>query len=190
MARSNADFNKWLVAQIKSECDGEVGRIVELGSGPGVGLQETLEAFPSARVWGVDPSPEMLAQSRRRNIDHVRSGRLTLISGGPESLEALAPIDLVLASHVLYFWHQPALELTRIRDALRPGGWLALGYQLRPNMPPVSQKNFPREGHVLYESDDDLSVLLSAAGFKNLKLAVKGPSNAPEGRLAIGRRGE
>jgi SAM-dependent methyltransferase len=101
-----------------------------------------------------------------------------------KSLE-LAPIDLVLAVHVLYFWHQPATELAQLHRVLRPGGLLALGYQLKQNMPPMSQRNFPKEGHLLYESDDQLSVLLDAAGFTNVRFVVKGGSEAPAGRLAL-----
>jgi len=54
-----------------------------------------------------------------------------------------------------------------------------------PNMPAMARKNFPKEGHVLYESDDDLSVLLDGAGFKSVRFIIKGRSEAPEGRLAL-----
>jgi len=52
-------------------------------------------------------------------------------------------------------------------------------------MPAMARKNFPKEGHVLYESDDDLSVLLDGAGFKSVRFIIKGRSEAPEGRLAL-----
>lgn len=185
MARGNADFNRWLVHQVSGLGLGDIGRIVELGPGPGVGLQEVLRAFPDARIWGVDHSPVMLSQSRKRNLAEISSGRLVVIEGDAASLQELAPLDLVLASHVLYFWHRPAAELARIHGALRPAGWLALGYQLGPNMPASAQRNFPKEGHLLYESDDEITALLEGAGFRNVRFAVKGPSEAPEGRLAV-----
>lgn len=185
MARSNADFNKWFVHEISGLGMNDVRRIVELGPGPGIGLQETLRAFPEARVWGVDLSREMLSQCRKRNLDQISSGRLVLLEDDAASLQELAPIDLVLAVHVLYFWHQPATELAQLYRVLRPGGLLALGYQLKQNMPPMSQRNFPKEGHLLYESDDQLSVLLDAAGFTNVRFVIKGGSEAPEGRLAL-----
>ncbi len=188
MARDNAAFNRWLVHEVGGVGLHDMGRIVELGPGPGVGLQETLRAFPDARIWGVDLSPQMLSQSRRRNLAEISSGRLVLVEGDVASLQELAPVDLVLASHVLYFWHRPASELLRIHGALRPGGWLALGYQLRPNMPSMAQRNFPKEGHLLYESDDQVSALLEGACFKNVRFAVKGPSEAPEGRLALAEK--
>jgi len=187
MAQGNADFNRWLVREIRGLGPHDVERIVELGPGPGVGLEETLRTFPEARVWGVDLSPVMLSQSRKRNRAEIDSGRLVMVQGDAGSLDVLAPVDLVLAAHVLYFWHQPGVEMSSIHGALRSGGWFALGYQLRPNMPPMAQRNFPKEGHLLYESDDHVAALMEGAGFKDVKFAVKGPSGAPEGRLALAR---
>lgn len=185
MAHGNAGINRWLVDEIGRLGVADVNRIVELGPGPGIGLQEVLRVFPDAHVWGVDLSPEMLSQSRKRNSADIHSGRLVLLQGDVASLRELAPVDLVLATHVLYFWHRPATELAGVHSALRPGGWLGLGYQLRANMPAISQKNFPKDGHLLYDSDDELATLLQEAGFKHVKFVVKGPTAAPEGRLAF-----
>jgi SAM-dependent methyltransferase len=184
MARGNGSFNRWFVQEVK-ELSGDARRIVELGPGPGVGLQEVLRTFPEARVWGVDLSPEMLSQSLKRNRDMVTSGRLVLLQGDVASLEELAPVDLVLAAHVLYFWHEPAAQLSQLRRTLSSGGHIALGYQVRANMPKISQKNFPKEGHLLYDTDDELARLLESAGFKSPTFVVKGPKDAPEGRLAL-----
>jgi len=104
----------------------------------------------------------MLEQSRRRNRESVATGRLILLRGDTTSLADLAPLDLVFAVHVLYFWHHPDVELARIRHALQPEGTLALGYRLREHMPRVSQATFPNQGHRLYDSDQDVSSLLSA----------------------------
>ena len=185
LASGNAPFNMWLVQEIAELRSPDVRRIVEIGPGPGIAIQELLRTFAEAQIWGVDLSPEMLAQSRKRNLEHINSGRLILIEGDPSSLSRLAPLDLVLAAHVLYFWQRPAAELAQIRGALRPGGCLALGYQLRQNMPPGSQRNFLKEGFRLYESDDDVATLLREADFKNVSFVIKGPSEAPEGRLAL-----
>jgi SAM-dependent methyltransferase len=184
MARRNAGFNRWCVHEISS-MNKNVRRVVELGPGPGIGLQETLRAFPVASVWGVDLSPEMLAQSRKRNLEQIQSGRLTLLEGDVASLEKLAPADIILAVQVLYYLHQPDAELAQLRRALRPGGMLALGYQLRQSILPMAQRSFPKAGHLLYDSDDELSKLLDGAGFKEVRFLLRGPSEAPYGRLAL-----
>jgi trans-aconitate methyltransferase len=185
MARRNADFSNWVVREIRKECRGEEIRIVELGPGPGIGLQETLKLFPQAQVWGIDLSPEMLSQSRKRNLAAVRAKRLSLIEGNITSLTQVSPVDIIFAKHVLYFWHEPAAEVAQLHALLRSGGLLALGYQLKQNMPPMAQTHFPRLGHVLYESDTDVEVLLGNSGFQSVTHRVKGPPETPHGRLAL-----
>jgi SAM-dependent methyltransferase len=115
MARANAGFSRWVIQQIAGHYRGSTGRIAELGPGPGIGLETVLRQYPQARVWGIDLSPEMLSQSRKRNLAELRAGRLTLTEGSAASLAAIAPVDVVVANHVLYFWHQSADELARIR---------------------------------------------------------------------------
>jgi len=181
MARRNAEFSRWVIQQAGEHGHDGLARIAELGPGPGIGLQEALRRFPGARVWGIDPSPEMLAQSRKRNLAEVAAGRLALIHGNVACLTEIAPVDAVIATHVLYFWRQPAEELTAVRGCLRPGGLLALGYQLRQDMPPMAQKHFPRQGDLLYESDDQVARLLRSAGFPGHQPSDKGPARSPPG---------
>ena len=185
MARGNAELSRWVVQQAAARLNGAVNRVAELGPGPGVGLEALLAQFPDAQVWGVDLSPLMLSQAEKRNRSAVTAGRLTLLEGGVPALSASAPADLVMANHVLYFWQDPAAELTQIRGCLRAGGLLALGYQLRRNMPAMAQKRFPPAGHRLYEADAEVTELSIAAGFSSVTHIVKGTAEAPEGRVML-----
>ena len=74
MARSNGELSRWVVQELSHQQLDAGGRIVEIGPGPGVGLEEALQRFPQARVWGVDISPEMISQSRNRNQALIDSG--------------------------------------------------------------------------------------------------------------------
>ena len=185
MAKSNATFSVWVVGEIRKAHPTEATRIVELGSGPGVGLQETLRLFPDARVWGVDPSLEMLSQARKRNSSAFGEGRLSLVHGDSGSVESLKPVDIAFANHVLYFWHEPVKELQRVKQAMGPGGLVALGYQLKGNMPSMPQTQFPRLGHILYETEGDVEALFREAGFGSITHRVKGSAARPEGRVTL-----
>lgn len=185
MAKGNADLSRWVVQQASAHHVGEVSRIAELGPGPGVGLEALLAQFAGAQVWGVDLSSVMLSQSRKRNRAAVAAGRLTLLEGGVSALSASAPADLVMANHVLYFWQDPVAEMAQIRGFLRPGGVLALGYQLRQNMPAMAQRRFPPAGHRLYEAEEDVTDLAIAAGFGAVTQVVKGSAEAAEGRVLL-----
>jgi trans-aconitate methyltransferase len=185
MARGNAELSRWVVHQAAAHRGDTVRRAAELGPGPGVGLEALLARFADAQVWGIDLSSVMLSQAGKRNRSAVASGRLTLIEGGVPALSASEPADIVMANHVLYFWQEPAVEMAQIRRFLRPGGLLALGYQLRANMPVMAQRRFPRAGHRLYESDDEVTRLAVAAGFASVTHIVKGLAEAPEGRVML-----
>jgi trans-aconitate methyltransferase len=185
MAKGNAGLSRWVVQEAAAHHRDAVSRVAELGPGPGVGLEALLAQFAEAQVWGVDVSSVMLSQSRKRNRSEVTAGRLTLLEGGVSALSASAPADLVMAIHVLYFWQDPAAEMAQIRGFLRPDGVLAVGYQLRQNMPAMAQRRFPAAGHQLYETVDDVGRLATAAGFGSVTHIVKGPAEAPNGRVML-----
>lgn len=115
----------------------------------------------------------------------MASGRLTLVNGDVSDARDLAPLDRVAANHVLYFWRDPEQALSTIRECIGPTGWIALGYQLRQNMPGMAQKQFPREGFRLYDSEREVEALLEAAGFVQISHSVKGSADHVEGRLSL-----
>ena len=184
LARGNAGFNCWLVSELGTVLS-PPATVIELGCGPGVAIRELLAAYPAASIVGIDRSPVVLKTARRRNTPAPASGRLTLVAGDIGKAAAHAPADLVLACHVLYFWADPVNELRRVREILAPGGNIALGYQLRQHMPPIAQRSFPREGFILYESDDLVATLLQQAGFTLPEIRIFGDPSHPGGRIAL-----
>ena len=104
------------------------GRTLELGIGTGASL-----AFypPDRRVYGVDPSPEML----RRAIGRARSlhrplGTAVMVA---EALGyADATFDTVVATLVFCSVEDPMGALAEARRVLRPGGTLLLLEHVRP----------------------------------------------------------
>jgi SAM-dependent methyltransferase len=185
MARNNADFNR-AVIQHAAACTGSDASVVaELGFGPGVGLSALLDTFPDARVIGADPSRVAVSHATRRNRSAVRSGRLQLVQGDAAALHRFPPVDLVVAVHVLYFWHDPQAAIRQVKDLLRPGGQLTVGYQLKTHMPPAAQRDFPAEGHVLYASDSELQQAVAAAGLAPGDPVIFGPPEQPVGRVLV-----
>lgn len=184
LARGNASFNRWLVREVAAAVPAPA-TVIELGCGPGIALAELLRAYPAARIIGADPSPVALASARRRNARALAQGHLTLVTGNTGTAGGYAPASLIVACHVLYFWPDPVAELQRIRQILAPPGRIALGYQLRQNMPPVTQRTFPRQGFTLYDRDDQVAAVLEQAGFTRPEIRIFGPPDHPMGRLAL-----
>ncbi|HET7723083.1 MAG TPA: class I SAM-dependent methyltransferase [Propionibacteriaceae bacterium] len=185
LARGNGDLNRWAVATLAASGPAPAVAI-EVGSGPGIALAELARLFPAAHVIGVDPSGVVNRAARRRNAAAIAEGRVSLVRGDVSALRAYGPADLVLAVHVIYFWEDPVRELRRIHEVLTPGGRVALGYQLRRDMPQSAQREFPKAGYTLYDSDEAVTSLLVSAGFASPEVRVLGTPERPGGRLAIG----
>ena len=184
LARGNGAFNRWIVHELAAEMPA-LATIIEVGSGPGIALHEFARVYPTARIVGVDPSDVVRRNAFRRNAAAIRDGRVTLIGGDVTAVTAYQPADLVLAVHVIYFWSDPIKELRSIHDALAPGGRVALGYQLRAHMPRPAQRNFPKAGFTLYDSDDQVAAHLHDAGFGRPHVKLFGNPEAPHGRLIV-----
>jgi SAM-dependent methyltransferase len=126
---SNRERNIWAVGLLDVQPH---DRVLEIGFGPGIAIQEFARRATSGLVVGVDHSEVMVQQARKRNAAAVSAGRVDLRLGSAESLPAFdAPFDKILAVNSLMFWDDPVARLKELRDLLRSGGQIAIVYQPR-----------------------------------------------------------
>jgi ubiquinone/menaquinone biosynthesis C-methylase UbiE len=183
-ARGNAAFNRWVTQQLDVQPD---SHILEVGSGPGLTLRALAVKAPAGRVVGVDRSPVMVEQARRRNLAAVRAGRLTVFQGSSDALPFDdASFDLVVAIHVLYFWPDASATLQELRRVLRNGGEVAIGFVLRDHAPKLTQDAFALTGARLAASAEAVEALLRSAGYADIHILANGHG----GYCAVGRKGE
>jgi cyclopropane fatty-acyl-phospholipid synthase-like methyltransferase len=106
-------------------------RVLEIGGGPGVAASIICEHLDSGHMHLIDRSASAVDRARRRNAEHVASGRLTLETVELRDFEPRGRrFDKVFAVNVNIFWTTPATdELARVREALAPGGTLYLIYE-------------------------------------------------------------
>ena len=95
-------------------------RIVDLGCGTGMWSADLAERFDAASVLGVDLSESMLEQSKPYESDRVRFERADLHDWRGENY------DLVLSNAALHWIAEHEALFERLRDALVPGGQLAV----------------------------------------------------------------
>jgi SAM-dependent methyltransferase len=126
---SNRRRNLWVVSLLDVQ---PADRVLEVGFGPGVAVQELSKLVTQGHVLGVDRSEVMVRHARRRNSAAVRAGRVDLRLGSVESLPDFGgPLDKILAVNSMGFWRDPVARLMELRRMLRPGGTLAIASQPR-----------------------------------------------------------
>ncbi len=103
--------------------------VLEVGFGPGVGIQLLTEKAPSGRVVGVDPSIEMVAQATARNAAAIKAGRVDLREGSVERLPFEDEIfDCALAVNSMQVWPDSPAGLREIRRVMKTNGRIALAF--------------------------------------------------------------
>jgi ubiquinone/menaquinone biosynthesis C-methylase UbiE len=104
-------------------------RTCEIGFGPGQLLELLVARDPAARVCGVDPSPLMLEQARRRLIKVGGADRADLRLGVAGALPFPDQhADHVVAVNTAAIWPDLEAALVDARRVLRPGGSLLIAW--------------------------------------------------------------
>jgi ubiquinone/menaquinone biosynthesis C-methylase UbiE len=151
LARFNRAFAEEIVALLDVRA---AERVLEVGFGPGVGIELLASAASGGKVAGIDPSTEMVEQASARNAAAIGTGAVDLRQGSVESMPFEDDsFDTALAINSMQVWPDKPAGLREIRRVLTGGGRLALGFT------PNSRQ--PRSG---------VTELLSAAGFEAARL--------------------
>ncbi|EYR83786.1 class I SAM-dependent methyltransferase [Shinella sp. DD12] len=97
-------------------------RVLEIGFGPGVGLELISALVREGQVSGVDPSATMQRQAADRNAEAIREGRVKLFEGTVDALPFdNDTFDAGLAIDNMHFWQDRLGGLVELRRVLRAG---------------------------------------------------------------------
>jgi SAM-dependent methyltransferase len=156
---SNRTRNKWAAGLLDVQPE---DRVLEIGFGPGIAIEEMARRATRGLVVGLDHSDVMVRQATRRNAAAVRAGRVELRLGSAEDVSAFdEPFDRILAVNSLMFWDDPVARLKELRSLLRPGGRIAIAFQ--PRGPGSTDETAARAGQ-------DIAAHFATAGFTDVRV--------------------
>ncbi|KOP28370.1 methyltransferase type 11 [Hapalosiphon sp. MRB220] len=151
LARTKHDFTQWVIDLLEIQPD---EKVLEVGFGPGVGIEILATAVSTGYVAGVDYSQEMVKQARVRNEKAIETGLVQLQYGSVEKLPfANDTFDKALAINSMQVWSDAMVGLRSIWRVMKVGGKIALGFT-------------PHSG----QSSTGLSEMLTTAGFTEAHL--------------------
>ena len=110
-----------------------VRRVLDVGSGPGVGTCELARLFPEAHVIALDGSPATLARVKERAAELGLGERISTHHAElPGGLDGLEPVDVIWASMALHHVGDEVGLLRALHDKLEPDGMIAIAEMGEP----------------------------------------------------------
>jgi SAM-dependent methyltransferase len=146
-------------------------RVLEIGFGPGIAIQQASRIASKGFVAGVDHSPVMVRQAAKRNARAIGEGRVALRLGSASDVGPFEePFDKIFTINSFHFWSNPVQCLEGLRDRLRPGGLIAVAVQ------PRSRGATDATAGLIGE---ELVANLARAGFSNCRLELMKTTGVP-----------
>lgn len=140
--------------------------VLEVGSGPGVGLELAATRAHKGRIVGVDPSETMLEMAHRRNRTQIEAGRIELHRGFVDRLPFEDDtFDKAMTMNSLHLWPNPVAGLREVRRVLQKSGRIAVAFT-----------------RFSYTSADKFESQLIDAGFRDVSLHIGEPGTCALGR--------
>ena len=162
LAWKNRERSRWVLSLLDIQPD---SRVLEIGFGPGVDIQQVSQMAPQGFVAGIDHSDTMVQQACKRNAKAIQAGRVELQPGVAAKIPYPdATFDLIFSINVAQFWENPQDDLAELRRVLKPQGQIAIAIQ--PRGPAVTEDSAKETGRLLVSQ-------FEAAGFQQNELQFK-----------------
>jgi SAM-dependent methyltransferase len=129
MGRLGVELNTWAVHHLDVQ---PTDHVLEIGFGPGRGIQLIADRAIRGITVGIDPSPVMMRQATKRNASSIAAGRVELREGAMPNLPFRdESFDKVLSVNNVMLWPNPESSLAEIRRVMKLNGRLVIALNPR-----------------------------------------------------------
>lgn len=127
LADENYEINLWSTAMLNIQPN---DRILEIGFGPGLAVQDMVRRATQGFIAGIDYSGLMVASAKLKNLRAVTRGQVDLRHASVCKIPDFGTyFDKVVAINNAMYWPHPVQELKNLRNLLMPGGTISLVIQ-------------------------------------------------------------
>lgn len=162
MAFTTRSRNQWTLSFLEIQ---ENDRVLEIGYGPGVGIELCSHQVQQGQIVGIDISDAMYQQAWRRNRKAIETGKVELRIASIEDLPlSEEPFDKIYTVNSVMFWPDQQAAFQKLYALLTPEGTLAITYQ-------PMHKGATKEDAIHYA--ERLKMNLEQVGFTDVAIATK-----------------
>ena len=168
MNRHHAKLTLWGLTKVAI---GEDYVVLDVGCGGGKTLCRLAQIVPQGKVFGIDPSADMVKFSEEINKKLIAQKRVEIIEEAVEKMGFKDDVfDLVTAFETYYFWNQLSDALREIRRVVKPGGKLLLVNELMHGVTPAK---IVEETHVKLFPLKEIQNVARSVGFVDVQVFTK-----------------
>jgi cyclopropane fatty-acyl-phospholipid synthase-like methyltransferase len=127
---SNQQRSAWTVELLNLHLG---DRVLELGYGPGLGIEAALALLPAGTLVGLDHSDTMRKMATKRIRAAHPEAHPDLRIGDAQALpDDIGVFDKIFSCNVWLFWEDPVAVFENLREHLAQGGTIAVTHLPRP----------------------------------------------------------
>lgn len=146
-------------------------KILEIGYGPGIGINLISRRFETCEIYGIDFSELMYKRATNRNKQFIDNNRVHLLFGDfVETDISTSGFDKIFCINVVYFWDNLQNPFERVKSLLKDDGIFCLYMAKKDDL---TKFIFTKDDIFNKYSIDQISEALKSAGFREFDYYFK-----------------
>ncbi|MBN2000263.1 class I SAM-dependent methyltransferase [candidate division KSB1 bacterium] len=162
--KRNAALNNLTLSQLQLGVD---DRVLDIGFGGGYLLDRIIPQVKAGFAAGIDISPVMIKNGRKRWRRAIRAGQVDITCGRAENLPYPdRHFNKVCSVNSIFYWNDPQQGIAEIYSVLENNGRLVLTFTCEKDL---QNKPFTQYGIKTFKETEGRSFLIHA-GFRDIKM--------------------